>query len=257
MFSIEKLIEELSDISTVIDVGLDDEFDFNKREEAFVIESGTLLSFGSKKSIAGVRPTQTFGPYDPIGFAEAIAGRSRDISYKQLSDLKLHSFREPLLKSKVNSGNVFAQTIIKYSLGRIFDHKKSGGNILLEDEFIYDNYKVLGQFNIPKGEPIFNVGDKADVMYFIEKGGVGIFASSSRQIADLNSGDCFGEAALIKDRARNYSAVALKPTRLVLIERDIVKRELERDHPIVRLSVILLLKRLELMNKLNLVQEES
>ena len=98
------------------------------------------------------------------------------------------------------------------------------------------------------------MGDEADVMYFIEKGGVGIVSGTGKQIAKLVTGDCFGEAALIKDRARNYSAIALRPTKLVLIERKLVKREMDREHAIVRLVVVLLLKRLELMNKLNLVQ---
>ena len=46
---------------------MDDEFDFNKKDEAFVIESGKLLAYDERNL------TQTFDVYDPVGFAEAIA----------------------------------------------------------------------------------------------------------------------------------------------------------------------------------------
>ena len=257
MFSIQKLIRELSEHSDLVQIGKDESFDFNRRENAFVIESGTLLAFADKRSVAGVRSTQTFSSNDPIGFAEVIAGKARGNFYEPLTDLSLHKFTGTFVKNKINSSNIFSQTIIKYSLGRIFGHKKAGGNILLEDKFIFENYQILSQFKVPEGQTIFKIGDTAEVMYFIEKGGIDIISANGRKVAELGSGDCFGEAALIKDRARNYSAVAVRPTRLVLIDRKIVKQELEKDHAIVRLSVILLLKRLELMNKLNLVQEEK
>ena len=41
-----------------------------------------------------------------------------------------------------------------------------------------------------------------------------------------------------------------------LIEREVVKKELEREHAMVRLVVILLLKRLDLMNKLNHIDRQ-
>ena len=82
----------------------------------------------------------------------------------------------------------------------------------------------MGQFNVPEGEFIFKVGEQAEVMYFIEKGGVEIGTGTGKPIAKLVAGDCFGEAALIKERARNFSARAVRPTRLVLIERGRKKR---------------------------------
>ena len=257
MFIIEDLLKELIDISSIIEVKKDENFDFKKGNEAFFIESGNLLSFADKRSVAGVRSTQTFGPSDPIGFAEVIGAKEKITSFKPLTDLRLHKFLGTVIKAKINSSNILAESIIKYSIGRIFSHRKTGGNILLEEKFIYNNYKSLGQFNVPEGEFIFKVGEQAEVMYFIEKGGVEIGTGTGKPIAKLIAGDCFGEAALIKERPRNFSARAVRPTRLILIEREVVKKELEREHALVRLAVILLLKRLDLMNKLNLIQTES
>ena len=257
MFEIEKLLGELSETSVVIDVDIDDNFDFNQKDVAFLIESGSLLAYAGRKSVKGVRATQTFGPYDPIGFAEVIAGRARTVEYRKLSALRLRKFQANYLRTKVNASNIFSQTIIKYSLGRIFETKKSGGNVLLEEEFINENHSLLRDFKVAEGEMIFEVENSADAMYFIEKGSVGIFSANNKRIAGLNSGDCFGEAALISDRTRNYSAIAERETQLLLIERNIVKRELERVHAIVRLSVMVLLKRLELMNKMKLVGQKN
>ena len=192
-----------------------------------------------------------------MGRTRFIRTREKTTSFKPLTDLRLHRFLGSEIKAKINASNILAESIIKYSIGRIFSHRKTGGNILLEDKFIYNNYKSLGQFNVPEGEFIFKVGEQAEVMYFIEKGGVEIGTGTGKPIAKLVAGDCFGEAALIKERARNFSARAVRPTRLVLIEREVVKKELEREHAMVRLVVILLLKRLDLMNKLNLIQTES
>ena len=257
MFIIEDLLKELINISSIVEVGKDEDFDFTRDSEAFVIESGNILSFADKKSVVGVRATQTFGPFDPVGFAEVIGAKEKTTSFKPLTDLRLHKFSASVIKAKIGVSNILAESIIKYSIGRIFSHRKTGGNILLEDKFIYSNYKSLGQFNVPEGEFIFKVGEQAEVMYFIEKGGVEIGTGNGKPIARLIAGDCFGEAALIKERARNFSARAVRPTRLVLIEREVVKKELEREHAMVRLVVILLLKRLDLMNKLNLIQTES
>ena len=80
MFIIEDLLNELIDISSIVEVNKDEDFDFTRDNEAFVIESGNLLSFAHKKSVVGVRSTQTFGPFDPVGFAEVIGAKEKTTS---------------------------------------------------------------------------------------------------------------------------------------------------------------------------------
>lgn len=89
-------------------------------------------------------------------------------------------------------------------------------------------------------------------MFFIEKGSIQIVSKSAKIIANLNGGECFGEAALLNNRTRNYTAIAQKESTLLVIEESIVDRELSKDPPLVRLSVLVLLKRLELMNKMRM-----
>ena len=94
MFIIEDLLEELVSFSSPVEIKKDEHFDFNKPNEAFVIASGSLLSFANKKSVAGIRSTQTFGPSDPVGFAEVIGGKEKSTSFKPLTDIKLRKFLE-------------------------------------------------------------------------------------------------------------------------------------------------------------------
>ena len=90
-------------------------------------------------------------------------------------------------------------------------------------------------------------------MFFIENGSVQIVSKSAKIIANLCGGECFGEGALLNNRPRNYTAIAQKESTLLVIEESIVDKELGRDSPLVRLSVLVLLKRLELMNKMRMV----
>ena len=62
---------------------------------------------------------------------------------------------------------------------------------------------------------------------------------------------------MLNDRTRRYTAVANKDSSLLLIEDDKVEKELAKDTPLVRLSVVVLLKRLELMNRLRMVKERG
>ena len=107
MFEIDKLLGELSEPSVVIDVDIDDNFDFNQKDVAFLIGSGSLLAYAGRKSVRGVRATQTFGTNDPIGFAEVIAGRARTVEYRKLSALRLRKFQANYLRTKVNNSNIF------------------------------------------------------------------------------------------------------------------------------------------------------
>ena len=63
----------MSGTTDLINVGMDDEFNFTKKDEAFVIESGKFHAYDEHNL------TQTFDVYDPVGFAEAIAVRPKKL----------------------------------------------------------------------------------------------------------------------------------------------------------------------------------
>ncbi len=68
------------------------------------------------------------------------------------------------------------------------------------------------------GEPIFSAGDDADTMYVILEGEVDIrLGDTSLEVATV--GQIFGEMALIDQKERSASVVALTPARLARINR--------------------------------------
>ena len=94
------------------------------------------------------------------------------------------------------------------------------------------------------------MNSKPRAIFFIEKGSVEVVSSTQKQLTVLKAGECFGESALISDIPHRHSAVASTDVSLLLIERARVLKELDSDQPLVRFTVVALLKRLALMNKL-------
>ena len=257
MFSFRRLVEDARDYFELVDVGVNEDFEFEQQDKVFLILEGSILAYGEKDPETGIKATQTFTKDDPIGFAEAIAGRSMQLQFRKLTDLSLRGFCAAELKKQVNESKVFSQTIIKYSLSRIFDQKRSAKYFSFEDEFIGKNYDFLKRIRVAREEDVFRLNEAATKMFFIEKGSIGIFSRNNKQIAELGVGECFGESAMLNDRTRRYTAVANKDSSLLLIEDDKVEKELAKDTPLVRLSVVVLLKRLELMNRLRMVKKRG
>ncbi|MBB44047.1 MAG: hypothetical protein CMM44_09825 [Rhodospirillaceae bacterium] len=245
MFNQKELLKKLDRTSQNISIRRDSNFDFNKDDAAFIIIEGSLLAYNEKNL------TQTFSVGDPIGFAEVIAAREKNLRFKLLTDLKLKRFDGTDIRKNANAADVVSRTIIKYSISRIFDFKNRSTSTIFEDIFLEKNFKSLRRSTHEEDGLIFRINDTADSMYFLERGKVGLYSENNKKVAELKSGECFGEAALLHNRRRNYSAIAQTRTNLVVIERALLKKELTKDPPVVRLSVILLLKRLELTNKMN------
>jgi len=67
---------------------------------------------------------------------------------------------------------------------------------------------------IKAGTVIFQEGDKADGLFIIKSGQVGI-RLGNRSLAELNANSIFGEMALIDDAPRSATAVAVTDVELV------------------------------------------
>ncbi len=67
---------------------------------------------------------------------------------------------------------------------------------------------------VKAGSVIFQEGDKADGLFIIKSGQVGI-RLGNRTLADLNANSIFGEMALIDDAPRSATAVAITDVELV------------------------------------------
>jgi CRP-like cAMP-binding protein len=253
MLDFNILLNQLKEQSTVLEIPLGEDFDFTNKDHAYVIESGSVLVIGEKNTDTGVSPTHTLEVYDPIGFAEAISARPNKLRFRQVTDLKLRKFDSDELRKLVDASNIFSKTVIKYSIGRIFGQIRGSSNLAFEEGFIDKNYELLRRRVMAQDDEIFRIGTIAKEMFFINNGSVRVVSPEMKVIADLGVGECFGESALFDSRPRSYTVIANRNTDLLVIDREQVEIEVSKEPPIVRLTVLLLIKRLEVMNNLRML----
>jgi CRP-like cAMP-binding protein len=85
-----------------------------------------------------------------------------------------------------------------------------------------------------KGDAIFTQGDPCQHVLYIWSGGVTVSARSAvgreAVVAVLGTGDFFGEGCLAGQPLRNRSAVAIKPSAVVPVERRAMAHLLQHQH---------------------------
>jgi len=100
--------------------------------------------------------------------------------------------------------------------------------------------EVVSEEEFASGEILFSQGQQGDCMYFIVEGKVEIYTGTPPTIkilAVFEAGDFFGEMGLYDDKPRAASAMALNPSRvLVLRKGDFL--ELISDYPEVALGIM-------------------
>ena len=97
--------------------------------------------------------------------------------------------------------------------------------------------------NFKKGDYVFREGDTADVMYMIHKGRVQIskgFGSFDEKIRILGEGEFIGEMAVINQKPRSASAVAMDDCVLIKMDRESFNETIQKNHEF-SVSVIQLL----------------
>lgn len=92
-----------------------------------------------------------------------------------------------------------------------------------------------------KDEIIFHKGDPGQVMYFIKEGEVRIFMHTEEEqqvsVAILTQGDFFGELALLDDKPRSGSAVAMERTETLTMHRDDLITQI-KGHPQIAIAIL-------------------
>jgi CRP-like cAMP-binding protein len=80
-------------------------------------------------------------------------------------------------------------------------------------------------------QEIFHQGDAGDALFVIAEGSVGVIDEGPprRPITRLVEGDFFGEIALLSDRPRSATCLALAETQLIRIDRAVMKRLIASD----------------------------
>ena len=244
MLFTKKLISKLHFQPREITVKKEHDFDFNNKKKAYLLISGEIISYGEREY------TQLLKKNDPIGFAESILTKHKILKYKRLTDVTLLEFKAKEIRDAVNKSNIAVKAIIKYSLARIFSKSKSSrkSHYLFEEEFVQKNWKLLETKTYSDEAIIFSYDNLANNMFFIEKGKVRLINKEKKLIKVLNSGESFGEIALIRGRKRINSAISIGDTILMVIKGEMISKLIKNENSLVQLSLISLAKKLEILN---------
>ena len=82
----------------------------------------------------------------------------------------------------------------------------------------------MADYTYEPGEAIIRQGDPGREFFIIAEGRVAVLITdqtgSEREVNQLKAGDYFGEIALMEDRPRNATIVAIEPTRCYVLDKD-------------------------------------
>jgi len=93
-------------------------------------------------------------------------------------------------------------------------------------EELYSIFRMSGHERFKTGETIIQEGTSGSKMYIIIVGKVAIMKESEGRKMEINrleSGDCFGEMAIVDRMPRSASAVALEPTTVIAINEVVLR----------------------------------
>ncbi len=253
MLSTKHLISYLSAQYKEINVKKDSEFNFTDRNKAYILLSGRIISYGERDY------TQLLKKNDPIGFAESILAKKNILKYKRLTNIILLEFYAKDIRESVNKANTAVKALIKYSLSRIFTPSNAShkSHYLFEDEFIYKNWKLLNTRTYNDEAIIFSHDSSAKNMFFIEKGKVKLISKKNKLIKVLNSGESFGEIALLRGRKRNNSAISVGHTILKIIKSSLLSQLINKEDSLVQLALISIAKKLEIINGIRSIDHHN
>lgn len=106
---------------------------------------------------------------------------------------------------------------------------------------------------VEAGEVLFRQGEHGDSAYVVDAGSIEIYSETDdgrQTIARLSENELFGEMALLGDSRRSASAMALEPTRLLVVTAEHLRERLESADPLTRhLLRTLVLRSRELLQR--------
>ncbi|MFH0821013.1 MAG: cyclic nucleotide-binding domain-containing protein [Candidatus Peregrinibacteria bacterium] len=87
--------------------------------------------------------------------------------------------------------------------------------------------KVIMEY-YPANHVLFNEGDPAEKMYLIKRGSVEVIRGK-RVVAELGTGEFFGEMALVSDDTRNATVRTTSETELLVLQKQDFRHLLETN----------------------------
>ena len=171
-----------------------------------------------------------------IGAAEVLAPNKIHFDYRTEGYVKVAIIDFSIIKSAIDKLRPLTRGIIKYTHDRVMGQKERSSHHLADDQFInqLDRYN---HFNIKEGEVLFDAGDKSDTFFYISDGSMNVVDENGKVLANLTSGQSFGEIAALTGMPRTAKLVAKTETDLFEVRSSDVARELSFEPPVIKLIV--------------------
>ena len=171
-----------------------------------------------------------------IGAAEVLAPNKIHFDYRTEGYVKVAIIDFNIIKSAIDKLRPLTRGIIKYTHDRVMGQKERSSHHLVDDQFInqLDRYN---HFNIKEGEVLFDAGDKSDTFFYISDGSMNVVDENGKVLANLTSGQSFGEIAALTGMPRTAKLVAKTETDLFEVRSSDVARELSFEPPVIKLIV--------------------
>ncbi|MDP6223208.1 MAG: cyclic nucleotide-binding domain-containing protein [Candidatus Micropelagos thuwalensis] len=171
-----------------------------------------------------------------IGAAEVLAPNKIHFDYRTEGYVKVAIIDFDIIKSAIDNLRPLTRGIIKYTHDRIMGQKERSSHHLVDDQFI-NQLDCYNHFNIKEGEILFDVGDKSDTFFYISEGSMNVVDETGKVVANLTSGQSFGEIAALTGMPRTARLVAKTDTDLFEVRSKDVSRELSFEPPVIKLIV--------------------
>ena len=171
-----------------------------------------------------------------IGAAEVLAPNKVHFDYRTEGYVKVAIIDFGLIKSAIDNLRPLTRGIIKYTHDRVMGQKERSSHHLVDDQFInqLDRYN---HFTVKEGEVLFDIGDKSNTFFYISEGSMNVVDENGKVLANLVSGQSFGEIAALTGVPRTARLVAKTDTDLFEVRANDVARELSFEPPIIKLIV--------------------
>ena len=203
--------------STVIQQG-------DEGEHFYVVESGTLditVRMGDGEDTNELHVGVPYVPGSAFGELALMYGSARAATIRAKEDCKLWSidrraFRGITGQHKLRQTERYLEFLRKVKIG-----EKILGDVLKASD-IDAMALALQKDSFRAGDVIVREGERGDIFYLIESGAVDIFKKDfgEKPIATLNSGQFFGERALLSEDVRQATCIASSDVQCLFLMRD-------------------------------------
>ena len=213
-------------------------------EECFIIKEGSVLARDKNGK------TFSLEPGNPIGFAEALVSRPYELEYILKEDTIVYAFKSSSIRKALATASSLTRGMVKYSLDRIFNTKKSKTYHLIDDGFLSKQGERFPIKEYDDDETIFMRNQQPKFFFYVESGKVELISKLDKVIATYIPGDSFGEMALFTDSVRSATAKSVGKTTVQVVSREFIKEYFENEEPLIKFSLVCILERLRAMNNL-------